>query len=77
MTLRRLSWLAMAVVFAVVVVPIISLEQHKAAYACSALVLDPTSAINLQRHSALRYKSAPLRICVPEDGNNFGSIGIG
>ena len=45
------------------------IEQFKAANACHALVVDPSSAINLKRPPALRYRAAPLRICMPEDAN--------
>jgi hypothetical protein len=43
------------------------LDEFKAANACRALVVDPSSAINLRRPPALRYKAAPLRICMPDD----------
>jgi len=44
----------------------IPLDQLKAASACQALVVDPASAINLRRPPALRYRSPPLLICMPE-----------
>jgi hypothetical protein len=42
-------------------------RRIKAAYADAALVIDPSSAINLRRPPALRYKAAPVRICVRDD----------
>jgi hypothetical protein len=41
------------------------LDQFKAASGCRALVVDPASAANLQRPHALRYRGAPMRVCVP------------
>jgi hypothetical protein len=41
-------------------------DQLKSANACRALVVDPASAINLRRPPALRYRSPPLLICMPE-----------
>jgi hypothetical protein len=69
MTLRRSVLLAATVAVATMLAPAISLDQHKAAYACSAMAIDPGSAVNLRRPSALRYKSAPIRLCVREDTN--------
>jgi hypothetical protein len=40
-------------------------------------VIDPISALNLERPYALRYKSAPLRLCMREDTNRVGPHAIG
>jgi hypothetical protein len=47
--------------------PVAPLEALKADYACRAIVTDPASAANLHRPHALRYRAAPLRVCVPDD----------
>jgi hypothetical protein len=77
MNLRRSLLLAVTVAVASMVAPAMSLDQHKAAYACSAMAIDPSSATNLRRPSALRYKSAPLRLCVREDTNHFRTLAVG
>jgi hypothetical protein len=71
MTIRRSVLLAVTIAFASMLAPAMSLDQHKAAYACSAMAIDPSSAVNLRRPSALRYKAAPLRLCVREDTNQL------
>ena len=57
-----------------VAAPVAPLEALKADYACRALVTDPASAANLHRPPALRYRAAPLRICVPDDTNTFARL---
>jgi hypothetical protein len=51
-----------------------SFEELKAAHSCRALVVDPLSAANLGRPFALRYRAAPLRLCIPADTYEFRSI---
>ncbi len=57
-----------------VAAPAMPIDELKAANACQALVADPSSAVNLQRPAALRYRTAPLRICVPDDTNLTWSV---
>jgi hypothetical protein len=57
-----------------VAAPVTPLEALKADYACRALVTDPASAANLHRPYALRYRAAPLRVCVPDDTNTFARL---
>jgi len=57
-----------------VAAPAMPLDELKAANACQALVVDPSSAINLQRPPALRYRAAPLRICMPDDSSRTWSV---
>jgi hypothetical protein len=57
-----------------VAAPVAPLEALKADYACRALVTDPASAANLHRPPALRYRAAPLRVCVPDDTNTFARL---
>jgi hypothetical protein len=57
-----------------VAAPAAPLEAFKADYACRALVTNPASAANLQRPYALRYRAAPLRVCVPDDTNSFARL---
>jgi hypothetical protein len=57
-----------------VAAPVAPLEALKADYACRALVTDPASAANLHRPYALRYRAAPLRVCVPDDTNTFARL---
>jgi hypothetical protein len=54
--------------------PVAPLEAFKADYACRALVTDPASAANLHRPHSLRYRAAPLRVCVPDDTNTFARL---
>jgi hypothetical protein len=72
MTIRRPVMLAAVIAAASMLAP--GLDQHKAAYACHALVIDPSSAINLKRPAALRYKAAPLRLCMREDTNQMRTL---
>jgi hypothetical protein len=74
MNLRRSVPLAATIAVASMLAPAISSDQHKAAYGCSFMAIDPGSAINLRRPSALRYKAAPLRLCVREDTNYFRPV---
>lgn len=57
-----------------VVAPATPLQAFKADHACRALVTDPASAANLYRPHALRYRAAPLRVCVPDDTNTFARL---
>jgi len=68
MIVRRLGLFVACVTVASVATPALPLNL-KAAHACSALAIHPATAINLQRPPALRYRTAPLRICVPDDTN--------
>jgi len=72
MTIRRPVMLAAVIAVASMLAP--GMDQHKAAYACHALVIDPASAINLKRPPALRYKAAPLRLCMREDTNQMRAV---
>ena len=72
MAIRRPVMLAAVIAAASILAP--GIDQHKAAYACHALVIDPSSAINLKRPAALRYKAAPLRLCMREDTNQMRTV---
>jgi len=67
MIVRRLALFLACITTASAATP--ALPALKSANACTALVIDPSSAINLQRRPALRHRSAPSRICVPDDTN--------
>jgi hypothetical protein len=54
--------------------PVAPLEALKADYACRAMVTDPASAANLHRPYALRYRAAPLRVCVPDDTTSIARL---
>jgi hypothetical protein len=54
--------------------PAAPLDTLKADYACRAMVTDPASAANLQRPYALRYRAAPLRVCVPDDSYSYSRV---
>jgi hypothetical protein len=54
--------------------PVAPLEPFKADYACRAMVTDPASAANLQRPHALRYRAAPLRVCVPDETHSLSRV---
>ena len=56
------------------IAPAAPLEAFKANHACRALVTDPASAANLYRPYALRYRAAPLRVCVPDDTNRIAAL---
>lgn len=56
--------------------PVAPLETFKADYACRAMVTDPASAANLHRPYALRYRAAPLRLCVPDDTTNIARLAL-
>jgi hypothetical protein len=77
MNLRRSIVLAATVATASVLAPVIGPDQQLASYGCHALVIDPVSALNLERPYALRYKSAPLRLCMPDDTNRISPHAIG
>jgi hypothetical protein len=54
--------------------PVAPLEALKADFACRAMVTDPASAANLHRPYALRYRAAPLRVCVPDDTTSIAHL---
>ena len=54
--------------------PAAPLEALKADFACRAMVTDPASAANLHRPYALRYRAAPLRVCVPDDTTSVAGL---
>jgi hypothetical protein len=74
MNVRRSAVFAAIVVFGTIVAPAMSIDELKAANACRALVVDPSSAVNLRRPFALRYRTAPLRLCMPDDTNTFMTV---
>jgi hypothetical protein len=74
MDIRRSTLFAACILFGTAVTPAMSFDEFKAAHACRALVVDPSSAVNLGRPFALRYRSAPLRLCVPDDTNMLRPI---
>ena len=76
MSIQSSVWLAATLAIASMLAPAMALDQQKAAYTCT-MVVDPSSAINLQRPAALRYKAAPLRRCVPEGTDPFLAIAAG
>ena len=65
--IRQSAWAAACAAALWVAALAASLDELKADYACRALVIDPASAANLQRPPALRYRTAPLLVCVPDD----------
>ena len=69
MTVRHSVVLAACAAFMSVAAPAMPFDELRAANACQMLATDPSSAINLQRPPALRYRTAPLRICVPDATN--------
>jgi len=72
--IRQSIWAVACAAALCVVAPAAAPEKFKAGYACRALVLDPASAGNLQRPAALRYRAAPLRICMPDDTNRVAHV---
>jgi hypothetical protein len=38
------------------------------------MVTDPASAANLHRPYALRYRAAPLRVCIPDDTTSIARL---
>lgn len=72
--IRRSVWIAVCLAVLCVAAPAVSLEEFKSDYACRAVVVDPASAANLQRPHALRYRAAPLRVCVPDDADNTAFV---
>jgi len=73
-SIRQSVWVAACAAALCVAAPAASPDELKADYACRALVADPASAANLQRPYALRYRAAPLRVCVPDDTNRIARI---
>lgn len=73
-SIRQSVLIAVCVAILCLTAPAMSLEELRADHACRALVVDPASAANLQRPYALRYRTAPVRICVPEDGEPNAQI---
>jgi hypothetical protein len=71
MKVWRVALFTTCIVMGTAAAPAMSFDGLKAANACRALVVDSTSAVNLRRPPALRYRAAPLRVCVPDDTNNF------
>ena len=74
MNIRRSTLFVASILLGTAVAPAMSFEKLKAAHSCRALVVDPASAANLGRPFALRYRAAPLRLCVPDDPYEFRSI---
>ena len=69
MTIQHSVVFAACIAVMSVAAPAMPLDELRAENACQSLVADPASAINLQRPPALRYRTAPLRICVPDSTN--------
>ena len=74
MTVQHSAMLAACVAMMSVAAPAMPFGDLRADNACRVLVTDPSSAINLQRPAALRYRTAPVRICVPDDTNRTWSV---
>jgi len=72
--IRQSLWAVACAAALSMAAPAASPDQFKAGYACRALVFDPASALNLQRPHALRYRTAPLRVCVPDDTNRVAHV---
>lgn len=70
--IRQSLWAVACAAALSMAAPAASPDQFKASYTCRALVADPVS--NLQRPHALRYRAAPLRICVPDDTNHAARV---
>ena len=76
-SIRKSVLVAICVAVMCLAAPAISVREMRADYACQALVVDPASAANLDRPYALRYRTAPLRVCVPanrEPNGPFASV---
>jgi hypothetical protein len=69
MTVQHSIMLAACAAMMSAAAPAMPFDALRAGNACRLLVTDPSSAINLQRPPALRYRTAPVRICVPDDTN--------
>jgi len=76
MTVQHSAMLAACVAMMSLAAPAMPLGELRAGNECRALVADPSSAINLQRPPALRYRTAPVRICVPDDTNLTRPVGF-
>ena len=74
MPVARSALFVASVLVWTVVTPAMSFEEFKAAHACRAMVADPLSALNLVRPFALRYRTAPIRVCVPDDTNEYTAV---
>jgi len=70
-SLRHSAWAAACLAVLGLAAPAVSHAELKADHACRALVPDPASAANLLRPPALRYRTAPLRVCVPEESDHW------
>lgn len=70
-SLRHTAWAAGCLAVLCLAAPAVSHEELKADHACRALVADPASAANLMRPPALRYRTPPLRVCVPEESDTW------
>jgi hypothetical protein len=73
-SVRESVLVAVCIAILCLAAPALSLKELRADYACRALVVDPASAANLERPYALRYRSAPVRVCVPDDREPNGRI---
>jgi len=73
-SIRQSVYVAGCAAAVCVAAPMTPLQAFKADYACRTLVIDPASAANLHRPYALRYRAAPLPVCVPDDTNTFASL---
>jgi hypothetical protein len=71
MTVQHSVVLAACVAMMSIAAPAMPLDELRA---CHTLAADPSSAINLQRPPALRYRTAPVRICVPDATNLTWSV---
>lgn len=74
-SIRQSVLVAVCIAVLCLAAPALSFEELRADYACRALVVDPASAANLERPYALRYRTAPLRVCVPDDRAPNGRVG--
>jgi hypothetical protein len=73
-SVRESVLIAVCIAILCLAAPALSFKELRADYACRALVIDPASAANLERPYALRYRSAPVRVCVPDDREPNGRI---
>jgi len=63
MTIGRTMWLAAGITLASVIAPAMPIDAPASAPGCRTTT--PTFAVSTQRPPALRYKAAPLNLCVP------------
>ena len=71
--IRQSLWAVACAAAVSMAAPAASPDRFKAV-SCRALMVDPASALNLQRPHALRYRTAPLRVCVPDDTNRVAGV---